>query len=194
MNRWLNKIAVVTGASSGIGSVLVKDLIRENLIVVGLSRHIENMEKFRNELPADCKNNFHILKCDVSKECEVEKTFAWIKDNLGGVDILVNNAGILKTGDLLTMDTQLVRDTLDTNIMGIVYCTREAFKTMKDREGHVILINSIAGHKIITPTPDSPSINIYPSSKYAVTAMNEIYQQEFRNLGTKVKVTVSYIT
>ncbi|XP_055374425.1 farnesol dehydrogenase-like [Condylostylus longicornis] len=192
MERWHNKVAIVTGASAGIGVAIVKDLIKFNIKVIGLARRVHKIEEIRNEIPENLhKNNLFAKKCDVSKESEVIQVFNEIINEHGSIDILINNAGYMESGDLSMMNTQSIRDVLNTNVMGIVYCTQQAFKNMKTRNfnGHVILINSIAGHRITAPVDNSPSINIYSPSKYAVTAMTEVYRQEFSDLGTKCKIT-----
>lgn len=123
----------------------------------------------------------------------MKSTFAWIEECFGGADILVNNAGVLTHGVNLSApdNTEVVRKTVETNIMSVVYCVREAFNSMKKRnvDGHIVIINSVLGHKI--PMMPNGSINMYAPSKFAVTAMVETYRQEFANAGTKVKVTVS---
>lgn len=123
------------------------------------------------------QRNFYIHKCDVSDEKSVKTAFAWIVKNFGGVDVLVNNAGIAKTGRIVDADESMLRDTININVLGVVWCTREAFKSMKERnfDGHFIIINSIVGHAI--PASDDLMLNVYPASKYAVTAMTEVLRQ-----------------
>lgn len=77
--------------------------------------------------------------------------------------------------------------------MSVVYCIREAFNSMKKRnfDGHIVVINSVLGHNV--PMSTVGSLNIYPPSKFAVTAIVETYRQEFANAFTKIKVTVSII-
>ncbi|KNC20988.1 hypothetical protein FF38_12029 [Lucilia cuprina] len=191
MERWQNKIAVVTGASSGIGSAIVKDLINNGLQVVGLARRVERVEELKKQLPVKLQSKLTALKCDVSNLKSVNETFDKIISKFGGVDILVNNAGCMKNGQLCTGNLADIEQVLQTNVMGVVYCTQRAFKSMKERnfDGHIILINSIAGHKVIAVGNKAPDSNIYSPSKYAITAITEIYRQEFKGLGTKIKIT-----
>ncbi|KAI8126682.1 Farnesol dehydrogenase [Lucilia cuprina] len=185
-------VAVVTGASSGIGSAIVKDLLKAGVQVVGLARRMERVEELKESLPAEQKSLLTAIKCDVSNQQSVNEAFDEIIAKFGGVDILVNNAGCAKMGQLVSMDVQDIQNVLQTNVMGIVYCTQRAFKSMKERnvDGHVVLINSVAGHNVFPGAMGNvPTTNIYSPSKFAVTAITEIYRQEFKGLGTKVKVT-----
>ncbi|XP_005183171.2 farnesol dehydrogenase [Musca domestica] len=190
MERWQNKVAVVTGASSGIGAAIVLDLIENGLQVVGLARRLERVEALCDQLSPEKQGNLTALPCDVSDMQSVNEAFDTIVAKFGGIDILVNNAGCLKQGQLVNMDVKEIQQILQTNVMGIVHCTQRAFISMKERSfpGHVVLINSVAGHGVVAPggTPDT---NIYCPSKFAVTAMTEIYRQEFKGLDTKIKVT-----
>jgi len=77
--------------------------------------------------------------------------------------------------------------------MGIVLCTQRAVRSMRERkfDGHVVLINSILGHKTMSAMEGVvPDVNVYPPSKHAVTALAEGYRQEFLGLGTRIKITV----
>ncbi|KAM7347379.1 farnesol dehydrogenase-like [Cochliomyia hominivorax] len=193
MERWQNRVAVVTGASSGIGAAIIKDLVAAGLIVVGLARRKERVDEIRAKLPAKLQSRLHPYKCDVSNLQSVNEAFDWIEKNLGTIEILINNAGTYTPGQILTMDIETVQQTLQTNVMGIVYCTRRAFQSMQKanvESGHVILINSIVGHYIFNPPPGVVTdFNVYPPTKHAVTGLTEILRQEFRDLKTKIKIT-----
>ena len=193
MERWRNKIAVVTGASAGIGAATCKALVENGMIVVGLARRVEKIEtEVRPQLSETKKQNFYSHKCDVSDEQCVKDTFAWLEQRFGGVDVLINNAGICKETTLLAENNaDDIRSTVNTNILGVVWCTREAFRNMKKRnaDGHVVLVNSVAGH--LVPRLPGFNFNIYPSTKYALTAMTEVLRREFMENNTKVKITVS---
>ncbi|XP_037822153.1 farnesol dehydrogenase-like [Lucilia sericata] len=191
MERWQNKLAVVTGASSGIGSAIVKDLLNNGLQVVGLARRVERVEELKAQLPVKLQSKLTALKCDVSNLKSVNDAFDKIISQFGGVDILVNNAGCMKNGKLCAGNLKDIEQVLQTNVMGVVYCTQRVFKSMKERnfDGHIILINSIAGHRVKNVGNAAPDNNIYAPSKFAITAITEIYRQEFKGFGTKIKIT-----
>jgi NADP+-dependent farnesol dehydrogenase len=193
MNRWNGKIAVVTGSSSGIGAAIVVDLVKAGMVVVGLARRVDRTEQLREKVPEQLRANLHAIKCDVSKEEDIVATFVDIEKRFGGVDVLVNNAGILRDTNLCNADSAKIREVLDTNVLGLVFCTREAIQSMKKRGdcGHVIHINSIAGHMVPKMPPGMPHLNIYPASKHAVTALTESLRQELLMAGSKIRVTVS---
>lgn len=195
MNRWANRVAVVTGSSSGIGAATCKDLVAKGLVVVGLARRENRLKELKESLPADQAARFHYRKCDVSDEQQVIETFAWVDKTLGGADVLVNNAGISRMGNITDAGNGAdLRAVVDINILGVSWCTREAFQSLHRRkvnDGHIVIINSIAGHRV--PHIPGMSFNIYPATKHAITAVTEVLRQEFLNKGTQTKVTVSFM-
>lgn len=160
-----------------------------NLQVVGLARRKQRMldmaEKLKNE-----PGTLHAIKTDIMKEDEILRAMDWIKNNLGPIHVLVNNAGVTRKAPLIEGDTTEWRRVMDTNVMGLCVATREAIKDMRANnvDGHIIHINSIAGHYPVN-IPDS---NMYGGSKYAITALTEILRKELRDIGSKIKVTVSH--
>lgn len=101
MERWSGKLAVVTGASAGIGAGICIELVKSGMIVVGLARREERIESLKTEIPNELRKNLHALKCDVSKEEEIIQVFKHIDDQFGGVSVLVNNAGVSIRSSLL---------------------------------------------------------------------------------------------
>lgn len=193
MDRWIGKVAVITGASSGIGAATVLELVKAGVIVVGLARREQRVEELKEKLPENLRKNLNVIKCDVSKEEEIITTFATIEKQFGGVDILINNAGVAKTTTLIDNNNSIpIREIIDTNVLGLVFCTREAIQLMQKNkvDGHIIHINSICGHKVPV-APSGNSFNVYPASKYAVTALTETLRQDLNKLKSKIKVTVS---
>ncbi|XP_026848406.1 farnesol dehydrogenase [Drosophila persimilis] len=191
MDRWQNRVAVVTGASSGIGAACCRDLVAKGMVVVGLARREERLKELKAALPSEQAARFHGRKCDVSQEQDVVDTFAWIDATLGGADVLVNNAGILRQAADIVKEGNGpdLRAILDTNVLGVAWCTREAFRSQQRRnvlDGHVVIINSVLGHQ--TPVT-SFSLGMYAPSKHAVTALTEVLRQEFLNKKTQTKIT-----
>lgn len=129
----------------------------------------------------------------------MQQAIAWTQRQLGGLHVLVSNAGIIAESELSGAgNTEAMRRTIETNIMGTVYGVREAFQLMRQQgerdaqsEGHVVIVNSVAGQQVPNLGPQLPSLNIYPASKFALRAMQEIYRQEFQRHKTRVRVSVS---
>lgn len=197
MDRWNGKVAVVTGASSGIGAAIATDLTNAGMIVVGVARRSERVDELWNKLQMEnpqIPGVLHSFKCDLTSESDIKSVFKWIDEKFNRIDVLINNAGIVKTGNIIDDDnTSKLREVTDTNVLGVAFCTREAFQLMKKHninDGHVVIINSVAGHMVPYMLSKDSSLNIYPSSKYAVTAMTEVLRQEFQLLKTKTKITV----
>ncbi|XP_034119166.1 farnesol dehydrogenase [Drosophila albomicans] len=191
MERWQNRVAVITGASSGIGAACTRLLVAAGLQVVGLARRTERLEQLRQSLPVEQQTRFHQRTCDVSAEGQVNSAFEWIEQQLGGIDVLINNAGIVRDGQLLDMPVPEISQILQTNLMGSIYCTKLAASSMKRREmaGHLFFINSTAGLAGYNPGPVDPSLNAYTPSKFALTAVHEICRQELITAKSKIKTT-----
>ncbi|KAF5302098.1 hypothetical protein FQR65_LT08649 [Abscondita terminalis] len=185
MEKWEGKVAVVTGTSSGIGTAIAKHLVDAGVKVVGLGRRKDRGEKLASTLKG--KGKFYPREVDITKENEVLNTFRWIKENFGSIHILINNAGLRNSTTLIDGDTKMWKDTLDTNVLALCVVTREAIKNMRENDvnGHIVHINSMAGHRIPPPL-DS---NIYPASKYAVTALTETLRRELNALNLKIKIS-----
>ncbi|XP_055681090.1 farnesol dehydrogenase-like [Lutzomyia longipalpis] len=191
MERWENRVAVVTGASSGIGAQIAKDLAKAGMVVIGLARRVERLDEVRSTLPEHQRLRFHGIKCDVMDDDEVAKTFSRIAEKFGGIDVLVNNAGVYDPSMKLFQEgnSSKISETINTNITGFISCTREAFKSMKKRSfpGHIINMNSISGHHV-SNLPTDYYFNVYAATKHAITALTETERQEFakERLGIKV--------
>ncbi|KAM9358765.1 dehydrogenase/reductase SDR family member 11-like [Symphorus nematophorus] len=189
MERWRGRVALVTGASVGIGAAIAKELVRCGMKVVGCARDVEKIQK----LAAECKSAGHSgvlvpYKCDVTSEEEILSMFAAIKAQLQGVDVCINNAGVAHAESLLNGKTSGWRNMLEVNIVALSICTREAYQSMKERnvdDGHIININSMSGHRVV----HNADIHFYSSTKYAVTSLTEGLRQELRDANTHIRAT-----
>ncbi|XP_058795568.1 farnesol dehydrogenase-like [Phymastichus coffea] len=183
MERWFGKVAVVTGASAGIGLETSKALVQNGMIVVGLSRRTDKMQNGMKAVPGPGK--FYAKACDVTNESEVKQVFDWVEKNFQSVHILVNNAGCAKYSTIEDMKSEDLKHIIDVNVVGLLHCTRHAISIMKKNkhDAHIININSNAGHKV----PSIKGLNVYPATKYAVTALSETLINEMS--GEKIRVT-----
>ncbi|KAF5293561.1 hypothetical protein FQA39_LY03046 [Lamprigera yunnana] len=186
MDRWIGKIAIVTGASAGIGSAIVVQLVQHGVKVVGLARRKDKMDELAKSLEG-MSGKFYSLKADVSKEEDILDSFRWVKENLGQVSILINNAGFKKDTNLIDGCTQLWKATIDTNVIGLCIATREAVQDMTTNgiDGHIIHIGSTASYKV------SPNLisNVYPATKFAIRALTETLRLELKANGSKIKIS-----
>lgn len=143
------------------------------------------------------KGQLNAVECDIGNEQAVQTAFTWVEKTFGGVDLLINNGGVY-TKALFTdeSNSKELKNLIDCEILGNVLCTRQAIKSMKARDvnGHIIMINSILGHKVNQAVPGAKPINsLYPPMKHAITALTECIRQELLYLQTQIKVTVSFL-
>lgn len=177
MEKWQGKVAVVTGASAGIGAAIVKDLATRGLIVVGIARRMERVEEIAKEL--NSKNVFAV-NCDVSNQESIKAAFKWIEEKFNFIHILINNAGISLYEKVLNPSDEItdrINNVIDTNFKGLVHATREGVKLINKSNDYGMVINVGSIFDSILPFPNPSSI--YPATKYAVRAFTEIIRQEF---------------
>src|SRR5687767_10740112 len=165
-----NKVAIVTGAGSGIGKAVALALLREGYAVVLAGRRKERLEATSLEGQAPAARTL-VVPTDVGDPASVKALFAKTKDTFGRLDVLFNNAG---TGappvPLEDLTYEQWMTVVNANLTGVFLCTQEAFKIMKDqspRGGRIINNGSISAH---TPRPNSSP---YTSTKHAVTGLTK---------------------
>lgn len=196
MDRWKGKVAVVTGASSGIGAATVVELVKAGMIVVGLARRKELIEKLQEQLPNGGLGNLHAVQCDLTNDGDILRAFGWIYTNVGVIHVLVNNAGIARLTNITDEGNEdILKSVLQTNLWATVLCTKQAVELMKRQlvtGAHIININSCSGHEVFETGSDRPYLNLYPISKFGITALTHVLSQEFRcdDLGYKVTVRI----
>jgi len=165
-----SKIAIVTGAGSGIGRHVAVALAHNGYAVVLVGRRKEQLEA--SALEANRKNGQTLVApADITDPNSVREIFAKTKSTFGRLDLLFNNAGISGPGSLLEdLTYEQWKSVVDTNLTGSFLCTQEAFRIMKSQEprgGRIINNGSIAAHN---PRPNSAP---YTATKHAITGLTK---------------------
>lgn len=176
------KVAIITGASKGIGKCIAETFAREGCNLTIASRHFDEISAAAEELK---KYNVDVLplKCDVSNPAEVEEMVKKTMGRFKKIDILVNNAGIYgPLGPLIDNDLEFWAKTININLMGTVMCTKFVLPyMMKARKGKII--NLSGGGSGGQPTP---TISAYATSKVAVVRFTEVVAEEVKDYNIQV--------
>jgi NADP-dependent 3-hydroxy acid dehydrogenase YdfG len=182
MERWRGRVALVTGASSGIGAAIAEDLARAGLKVAASARRGERLNDLRDRLEG-CE--VLAVPTDLRDEDSIEALFTRVRETWGGVDVLVNNAGLGHKAPLTGGATSAWREMLEVNVLALCVCTREAVTDMRARgdDGHVLHISSMSAHRVPTGS------GVYSATKFAVRSLTEGLRQELRELQSGIRVT-----
>ena len=176
------KVAVVTGASSGIGEATAEALAAEGAAVVVAARREERLSELVERINGDGGKALAV-ECDVTDEGQAHDLIQRAKDELGSVDILVNNAGVMQLSKVEKGLSDEWRTMFEVNVLGLLYATDAAVQVMKEQgSGHVVNISSVAGRKT------RPGVGVYSGTKFAVNAISEALRQEL--VEDNVRVTV----
>lgn len=157
-----NKTIVITGASAGLGKAICLSLASYNCNIVGLARSTDALNDLKGDIEA-LGSKFIPITCDVSKNENCKKAIEETLHYFGKIDILINNAGF---SNINLYDSEkhigIVREVMETNFFGAVYCTNYAFNSIVNNKGSIVNISSVAGY--------SPLIGrtAYAASKHAM--------------------------
>ncbi|SPP81336.1 farnesol dehydrogenase [Drosophila guanche] len=184
---WRNKVAVVTGASVGIGASTAVLLANAGMTVVGLARRVQLIEVLNDQVKGEGKILAH--ECDLNDEQQLTSAFAWLREKFQCIHVLVCNAGILKANFLSESTTKDIKELFDTNVVATACCLREGLKLMAaaNVRGHIVVMNSVLGHRI--PEVPVPLFSVYPATKHAITALCQTVRQEIHFLKLNIKLT-----
>ncbi|WP_138758837.1 SDR family NAD(P)-dependent oxidoreductase [Modestobacter altitudinis] len=174
------KVALVTGASSGIGAATAVALAGAGAAVAIGARRRDRLDALAAELR---DGGAHVLQLDldVTDEHACTAAVARTRAELGGLDVLVNNAGVMLLGTIVGADTEDWRRMLQTNVMGVLYMTAAAIDGMVAQgSGDIVNMSSVAGRQA------RAGAGVYNASKWAVNAFSESLRQEVTQRGVRV--------
>src|SRR3954468_13835291 len=139
-------IALVTGASRGIGAVVAQTLAKQNFhVLINYTSNEVKAREVQTRIQAE-GGKADLCQFDVSNSAQVDEKFDWIAKTFGPLSVLVNNAGITIDGLLIRLKDEDLDKTLAVDLKGAIYCTRAATKQMmRERRGSIIQISSIVG-------------------------------------------------
>lgn len=179
----MKKIALVTGATAGIGEAIAIKYAHNGMDVIVSGRRMERLSRLAKTLSEKSGSHVLPLQMDVSDRGDVEEAVRYLPDDWKNIDILVNNAGLavgldkLQDGNVEDWERMI-----DTNVKGLLYVTRTVLPLMLERNtGHVINIGSMAGREVY------PKGNVYCATKHAVDALTKAMRIDL--LGKNIKVT-----
>ncbi len=181
--KWTGEVAVVTGASSGIGAAIARELGGAGLSVALVARREERLQALAEDIRQH-GGQAETYPMDVRNVSDIPALFEEIARRQGPVRLLVNNAGLGHAASLLEGDTEAWRDMLDVNVLALCACTREGTRQMRAHGdwGQVIHISSMSAHRVPTGS------GVYSATKYAVRSLTEGLRLELHALGSRVRV------
>jgi 3-oxoacyl-[acyl-carrier protein] reductase len=166
------KVAVVTGASKGIGAEIARELAAEGAsVVVNYSSSKEGADRVVAEIVAN-GGKAVAVHANMTKKPDIERLFAETKKAFGKADILVNNAGVYEFAPLVEVTAEHFHKMFDLNVLGLLFASQEAVKQFGKDGGNIINISSVAA------TSAPPTTSVYSGTKAAVNAITRSLAQE----------------
>jgi len=167
------KVAIVTGASSGIGEATALALSKAGAKVAIGARRTDRLEKLKDTIEKNGGEAF-MQKLDVTKKAECDSFVDAVVKKWGTVDILVNNAGLMPLSFFKNLKVSEWDQMIDVNIKGVLYCTGAVIPHLvAKKSGHIVNLSSVAGRIVF------PAGSVYCATKHAIAAFSEGLRQEF---------------
>jgi short-subunit dehydrogenase len=182
-----NKVVIITGASSGIGRALAVELSKSGAHTVLAARNVENLAETKRICDQYTTSSV-IFRTDVTNEQDCKELIEKTIETFGKIDILINNAGISMRALFKDLDLKVIRQLMDVNFWGAIYCIKYALPYLIKTKGMVVGISSIAGFRGL------PGRTGYSSSKYAMMGFMESLRTENRKTGLHVLIVAPNFT
>ncbi|UKZ51253.1 putative NRPS-like protein biosynthetic cluster [Trichoderma virens] len=179
--RLAGKVAIVTGASSGIGAAVAAGLAMEGASVALAARRTDALESIKAKIVSSSRGKVLIHQTDVAKKDQVDALVRETTERLGPVDIIVCCAGVMYYTMMANVQTDQWERTVDVNCKGVLNCLAATVPGMLERKaGHVVAISSDAGRKVF------PGLGVYSASKFFVEATLQSLRVETAGSGLRV--------
>ena len=177
------KVAIVTGASRGIGRAIAERLAQDGAtVVINYGRSADDANELVTQIESKGGKALAV-QADISQVTDIRRLFQETIDHYGQLDILVNNAGIAKAGAIADVTEEDFDAVYAINVRGVLFCLQEAVHHM-NHNGRIVIVSST------TTIHPSPGIAIYASSKAAVKLFTEVLAQEVGDRGITVNTIV----
>lgn len=177
-----DRIALVTGASSGIGAATARALARAGARVALAARRRERLDALAAEI-ADGGGEALVLEADLAREDEARRCVAETERHFGRLDVLVNNAGVMYLEPIEAADLARWRRMFELNVLGLIAATQAALPGMRSRrDGHIVNVSSTAGRVA------NPNAGGYAATKFGVVAFSESLRREVHKDNIRVSV------
>jgi NADP-dependent 3-hydroxy acid dehydrogenase YdfG len=172
LGKLRDKVAIITGASSGIGEATVIALAAEGAKVAIAARRAERLQALSQRIQDKGGTTLEI-ETDVTDETQVRSMVKKVQATWGRVDALINNAGVMLLSPIDGADTSEWRRMINVNLLGLMYATHSVLPIMKAQQtGHIINVSSVAGRVV------APYGAVYCATKFAVGAFSESLRQQ----------------
>ena len=173
------KVALITGASAGIGAALARELARDGADLVLAARREDRLRDLAREIEATGRNAI-VVGCDVTRDGDLERAVAAAVERYGRLDIAIANAGFGVAGPVEELRLDDFRRQLETNVFGVLRTLYASLPELRKTRGQFVVLGSVAGH---VPTP---AISAYNMSKFAVRGLAESIHDELAVSGVSV--------
>lgn len=177
-----DKTVVITGASSGIGKALAQEMAKRGANIVLAARQYVTLCEITAELEKAYGVKALAIQADVSKEEDCEALVKQTILTFGKLDVLINNAGLSMRALFKDLDLSVLKNLMDVNFWGTVYCTKYALPEILKTTGSIVAVSSIAGYRGL------PGRTGYSSSKFAMNGFMESLRTELLKTGVHVMV------
>lgn len=177
MQEFENKVVVITGGSDGIGKSLVELFLKQGAKVATCARNTDKLYQLQQQ---NANKPLLVYTADIGREEDCKDFIKEVEKSFGTIDILINNAGISMHSLFKEVELSTLRNLMDTNFWGTVYCTKFSLEYIFKNKGTIVAVSSIAGFRGL------PGRSGYSASKFAVNGWIESLRTELLKTGVNV--------